>query len=326
MLVAIVSQRFRCRGTWVWFPTRSPGNFHGGCSNLRSNGGFRLHRRSSASPLCPTVQWGVLRCERSRLHDLRGVSSACTPDFVANSHAPVPTMSATDGPATGTTAPVDVDNPETDLPAAEGPVAAGAADGTHTTAVPAVVAAHPPRGPASDPYAPDGPAPPTLPQAASVEAPSTPLVADAGADDGRVPRDVDAVKLFVGQVRHAPSLVRAARVWVLRPRMSGHRTASIAAIACGALAVAVRFHVWHVFRATCSRVARCELWQIPRSLDEEQLRELFGSIGPIHELAIIRNRTTGAHRGTAPERRAAAMCNCRASSLTCGGRLQAVPF
>ena len=146
----------------------------------------------------------MLRCERSRLHDLRGVSSACTPDFVANSHAPVPTMSATDGPATGTTAPVDVDNPETDLPAAEGPVAAGAADGTHTTAVPAVVAAHPPRGPASDPYAPDGPAPPTLPQAASVEAPSTPLVADAGADDGRVPRDVDAVKLFVGQVRHAP--------------------------------------------------------------------------------------------------------------------------
>ena len=33
--------------------------------------------------------------------------------------------------------------------------------------------------------------------------------------------------------------------------MSGHRTASIAAIACGAVAVAVRFHVWHVFRATC---------------------------------------------------------------------------
>jgi len=39
------------------------------------------------------------------------------------------------------------------------------------------------------------------------------------------------------------------------------------------------------------------LSQIPRSLDEAALHELFGQIGPIHELVIIRNRATGAHRG-----------------------------
>lgn len=38
--------------------------------------------------------------------------------------------------------------------------------------------------------------------------------------------------------------------------------------------------------------------QIPRSLDEADLLPTFEQVGPVHELVIIRERSTGAHRGT----------------------------
>jgi CUG-BP- and ETR3-like factor len=37
--------------------------------------------------------------------------------------------------------------------------------------------------------------------------------------------------------------------------------------------------------------------QIPRSFEEQQLREIFEPFGPIHELSVLKDRTTGVHKG-----------------------------
>ena len=39
--------------------------------------------------------------------------------------------------------------------------------------------------------------------------------------------------------------------------------------------------------------------QIPKDLGEEALRPVFAEYGPIFELTVIRDKTTGTHRGCA---------------------------
>jgi len=37
--------------------------------------------------------------------------------------------------------------------------------------------------------------------------------------------------------------------------------------------------------------------QVPRSMDEEELREFFSEFGPVHQLNILRDKSTGVSRG-----------------------------
>ena len=37
--------------------------------------------------------------------------------------------------------------------------------------------------------------------------------------------------------------------------------------------------------------------QIPRSYEEQEVREILEPYGPIHELSVLRDRTTGVHKG-----------------------------
>ena len=37
--------------------------------------------------------------------------------------------------------------------------------------------------------------------------------------------------------------------------------------------------------------------QIPRTWEDSELREILDPFGPIHDLSILKDRTTGAHKG-----------------------------
>jgi len=40
--------------------------------------------------------------------------------------------------------------------------------------------------------------------------------------------------------------------------------------------------------------------QVPKTVEEPELRAIFEPFGAIHELVVLKDRTTGAHKGTAP--------------------------
>jgi len=39
--------------------------------------------------------------------------------------------------------------------------------------------------------------------------------------------------------------------------------------------------------------------QVPKTVEEPELRAIFEPFGAIHELIVLKDRTTGAHKGTA---------------------------